>query len=196
MKATPHHDDRPGDARRLFFSFLKIGTFTFGGGYAMLPLLEREGVEKHQWASREEVVEIFGIAQAVPGVIAVNVATMVGYRVRGVAGSAAAVLGVATPSLVFMSLVALFFERFQEWAWVGYAFQGARAGVVVLVLGALRRMCRNTRASVFNFCVGCAAFAATAFFQFSAAWVVLTALAIGLLSDVFTRARAGEARDV
>ena len=196
MSNSTYQGDRLGRVRRLFFTFLKIGAFTFGGGLAMVPLIEREVVEKQQWAKHEEVLEMFGIAQAAPGVIAVNVAVVVGYRVCGVAGSVAAGLGVVLPSLALMCLIAVFFERFQALAWVGYAFQGARAGVVVLVFSALRRLCQHTRASWFNFFAGCAAFALTAFFQFNAAWVILMALAIGLLSDIFTRGRAGEARDV
>jgi len=170
--------------RRLFTTFLRIGAFTFGGGYAMVPLIEREVVEGRKWLKHEEILDIFGVAQSVPGVIAVNVATFTGHRVAGFWGALAAVLGVVLPSFFVICAIAVFFDRFRELAWVGHAFEGARAGVVVIIIGALRKLSHNVPASAFNFGVGCAAFAATAFFNVGAAWVILLAIATGLLASI------------
>ena len=174
-------------ALRLFTTFTKAGSLSFGGGYAMLPLIEREVVEKRHWMSHTEMLDIIGVSQAAPGAIAVNIATSVGYRVAGLPGCAAALLGVAWPSLLLMCAVALFFHRFRELTWVGYAFEGARAGVVVLIIGAMRRLCRKLHATVFNITLGTAAFAATALCKVSAAWVMLAALLIAWSLDTFAR---------
>ncbi len=177
--------DYAGRVRKLFATFLRIGAFTFGGGYAMVPLIEREVVEGRGWVTHEEVLDILGIAEATPGVIAVNMATFVGYRVAGFWGSLAATVGVVMPSLVIIGVIALFFERFQEWAWVGYAFAGIRAGVLVLIIGAVRKLGRHSRATIFNFAVGVGAFVLAAFSSLGAVWVILMALAAGMLLELW-----------
>ena len=182
------------DARllaRLFLAFSRVGAFTFGGGYAMLPMLEREVVDRRGWVSHADLLDMFGIAQAAPGVIAVNMATFTGRRVAGFWGSVAAVLGVAWPSVLVICAVALCFDRFRELKWVAHAFEGVRAGVLALIAAALRKLGRGLRPSAFNLATGCAAFAATAFFNAGAAWVILAAVAAGLLADVAGRKKNG-----
>ena len=117
----------------LFSSFFTIGLFTFGGGYAMLPMLQREVVEKRRWATEDELLDAFAIAQCTPGVIAVNTATYIGQKTKKIPGALLATFGVVLPSLIIISLIALVLESFDQYAAVGYAFAGIRVAVTVLV---------------------------------------------------------------
>ena len=180
-------------ARRLFVTFFRIGAFTFGGGYAMVPLIEREVVAERKWLRHEEVLDMFAIGQTAPGVIAINVSIFVGHRVAGILGAVAAVLGMVLPSLVFMSVVAMCFEQIKDNAWVGHAFSGVRAGVLVLILSAVQKLAKPLKATVFNFALGIAAFGAMVVLPkiFPAKsfvlWVLLAAACVGLLADVLAR---------
>ena len=120
--------------RELFFSFGRVGLFTVGGGYAMLPMLNSEVVEKHQWVTDEEMLDYYAIGQATPGVIAVNVASFVGYRQAGFIGSVVATIGIAFPSVVIISLIAAFLSGFQDNIIVQKAFAGIRIAVAVMIL--------------------------------------------------------------
>ncbi|MBE5997390.1 MAG: chromate transporter [Lachnospiraceae bacterium] len=118
---------------QLYCAFFRIGLFTFGGGYAMLPMLQKEVVEKHGWATEEELMDYYAIGQCTPGVIAVNTGTFIGSKNRGTAGAAAATLGVITPSLIIITLIAAFFTNFKSNEIVAHAFAGIRVAVTVLV---------------------------------------------------------------
>ena len=113
----------------LFRSFFMIGAMTFGGGYAMLPMLEREIVNKHKWGTQEELLDYFAIGQCTPGIIAVNTATFVGHKVKGVWGGIAATLGVVSPSLIIITVIAMVLENFMDILWVQNAFAGIRVAV-------------------------------------------------------------------
>lgn len=128
------------DYLRLFASFFKVGLFTFGGGYAMLPILQREVVEKHGWSTAEELLDCYAIGQCTPGVIAVNTATYIGYRRKGVLGSVLATAAVVLPSFIIISLIALFLRNFADNAYVQYAFMGIRVAVAVLVADSLIKL--------------------------------------------------------
>ena len=127
-------------ALKLFIAFFKIGAFTFGGGYAMIPLIQHEVTVKNKWVRDDDILEIVAIAESTPGPIAVNSATFVGYRVCGVLGSIAATVGVVIPSFLIMLCVFFVLDRFQELKPVQYAFMGIRACVLALVLKALLSM--------------------------------------------------------
>ncbi len=118
------------DLVQLLLRFLKIGAFTFGGGYAMIPLIEREVCEKQKWLKKEDMLEITAIAESTPGPIAINVATYVGNRVAGFPGAVLATLGVVLPSFLVIFLLSFALERFSELRAVRYAFFGVRAGVL------------------------------------------------------------------
>lgn len=124
----------------LFASFVRVGAMTFGGGYAMLPMLEREVVEKRRWASSEEIMDYFAVGQCTPGVIAVNTATFVGYSQAGVPGGIAATLGVITPSLAIITLIAALLTGFADQPWVKSAFAGVRVCVCVLIFNAVIKL--------------------------------------------------------
>ena len=124
----------------LFITFAKIGVMTFGGGYAMLPILQREVVENKGWATEEELMDYFAIGQCTPGIIAVNTATFIGQKQGGIAGGIIATLGVAFPSLIIISLLAAVITVFSHLVWVQYAFGGIRVCVCVLIFNAVVKL--------------------------------------------------------
>ena len=125
---------------QLFLAFAKVGLFTFGGGYAMLPILQREIVEKRQWATEEELMDYYAIGQCTPGIIAVNTATFIGGKRKGVPGSLATTLGVVAPSIVIITIIAAFVQNFQHIEAVQWAFEGIRAAVVALIASAILKL--------------------------------------------------------
>ena len=127
----------------LFLTFAKIGLFTFGGGYAMLSVIEHVCVAQKQWITHEDLVNVTVIAESTPGPIAINCATFVGYRQKGIAGAIAATLGVILPSFVIIYLISLFLDRFLEIAWVASAFKGIRVAVGILIVDVAVRMLRK-----------------------------------------------------
>lgn len=124
----------------LFFTFARIGAVTFGGGYAMLPILQREIVEKRNWAQEDELLDYYAIGQCTPGIIAVNTATFIGYKNKGVAGAISATLGLIFPSLVIIMIIAAFIQNFADLDIVKYAFCGVRVCVCVLIFDAVLKL--------------------------------------------------------
>ena len=129
---------------QVFAAFFKIGAFTFGGGLAMIPLIQKEAVENNGWVTDEDILEIVAIAESTPGPIAINSATFVGYRAAGVVGSAAATFGVVLPSFVVIFLISFVLRQFQQLPAVQYAFWGIRAGVVAMLIKSLWTMYKKS----------------------------------------------------
>ncbi len=129
----------------LFVTFAKIGLFTFGGGYAMIPLIEHTCVEKKQWITHDEMMDVTVIAESTPGPIAINCSTFVGYRRKGWAGAIAATVGMVLPSLIIIYLISLFLDRFLEITWIAHAFMGIRIAVGLLILDAALKMIRKMK---------------------------------------------------
>ena len=154
-------------AATLFFTFFKIGAFTFGGGYAMIPLIQRETVEKRKWISDADILDIIAIAESTPGPIAVNAATFVGYRVLGAAGAFCATFGVVLPSFLIILAVSRVLDAFESSRTVRYAFAGIRAGVLALIVRAFLPMYRQCPRHVTTYAVAAAAFLTVAFFHIS-----------------------------
>ena len=127
----------------LFWTFAKIGVCTFGGGYAMLPILQRELVEKRGWATEEQLADYYAVGQCTPGVIAVNTATFVGASQAGVWGGIIATLGLVFPSLVIILVIAAFLRNFMDNQWVVHAFNGVRAGVVALIFSSVIKLVKG-----------------------------------------------------
>ncbi len=165
----------------LFFSFAKVGVLTFGGGMAMLPMLQREIVEKRKWASEEELTDYFAIGQCTPGIIAVNTATFVGQKLKGVVGGIVATLGVVFPSLVIIVIVASFLNNFAELAAVQNAFAGVRICVCVLILNAVVKLWKKTVVDKATLVIFAAVFAAAVFTSISPVIFVLLAAAAGVI---------------
>ena len=127
----------------MFLTFAKVGVMTFGGGYAMLPILQREVVDNKGWATEEELIDYFAIGQCTPGVIAVNTATFIGQKYKGIPGGIFATLGVVFPSLIIISLLAGVIEAFSHIQWVQHAFGGIRVCVCVLILNAVVKLLKK-----------------------------------------------------
>ena len=137
----------------LFLTFARVGVCTFGGGYAMLPILQREVVEKKGWASNEELTDYFAIGQCTPGIIAVNTATFVGQKKKGVAGGILATLGVVFPSLVIITVIAAFLSNFADLEPVRHALAGVNAAVVALIASSVRKLGGTTLKNKAAWCI-------------------------------------------
>lgn len=172
---------------QLFFAFAKIGAVTFGGGYAMLPILQRDIVNKNGWATDDELLDYFAIGQCTPGIIAVNTATFIGYKQKGVLGGIAATLGVIFPSVVIISIIAAFVTNFAELPVVKYAFNGIRVCVCVLILNAVVKLSKGSLIDKWTCGIFAAVFILSMFLDISAAILVLAAGLAGYLIKRFTR---------
>ena len=165
---------------QIFLTFFKIGAFTFGGGYAMIPLIQREAAEKHGWVTEEDILEIVAIAESTPGPIAINAATFVGYRARGILGSAVATLGVVMPSFIIILTISGILRQFQENVYVQYAFRGIRCGVLALILKAMWGMYKKCKKTVPAYMVMAAAFVLVAFVKVPVIAVIIGCAAFGI----------------
>ena len=171
----------------LFATMFKIGLFTFGGGYAMIALLEREFVERKGWLEHDEFMDLITVSESTPGPIAINSATYIGYKTVGVLGSAAATLGVCIPSFVIIYLISLFFDAFLSLTLVASAFKGIQACVVFLILNAGIKMFRKLEKKPLSIIVFLAAFGCLIAFslfsvKFSTVFYILIGAAIGIVS--------------
>lgn len=153
----------------------------------MIPLIQREAVERKKWISDEDVVDIIAIAESTPGVIAVNSATFVGYRAAGFWGSLCATIGVTVPSFIIICIISLFFEQFRDNQWVGYAFQGVRCAIVLLMAKAVLKLGKGCKIESFHILIMAAAFGLTAFAGFDTILILLCAGLLGILYAVLQR---------
>lgn len=165
----------------LFLAFARIGGLTFGGGYAMLPMLQREVVEKKGWATEEELMDYYAVGQCVPGVIAVNTAVFVGTKVKGFLGAVAASLGVITPSVVIIVAIAAFIQSFSELPVVQNAFAGIRVGVCVLILSSIVKLFKKAIVDKFTFALFAVVFGLSVFVDVSPIIFVIIAAAGGII---------------
>lgn len=165
---------------QLFSSFCRIGGFTFGGGYAMLPMLQKEVVEKHQWATEDEVLDYFAIGQCTPGIIFVNTATFVGYKQKGVAGAIAATVGSVFPSVCIVMFIAAVLHNFAELAVVQHAFAGIRVVVSVLIINAVMGLRKKSITDKLCVIIALAAFLLSVCVDISPVMVVIGAAVIGI----------------
>lgn len=169
----------------LFATFFKIGLFTFGGGYAMISLIETETVERKKWIAGPDLLNIIAIAESTPGPIAINSATFIGYRVAGVLGSAFATLGVVLPSFVIIFAISFFVQEFLALELVSRAFKGIQATVTILILRAGLKMIKNLKKNVLSLVIATLSLAATVVislfdFNFSSVFIILIGAVIGL----------------
>ena len=175
---------------QVFSSFFKIGAFTFGGGYAMIPLIQNEAVEKRHWVTDEDILEVVAIAESTPGPIAINSATFVGYKAAGVLGSVCATLGIVLPSFVIILLLSFVLQQFQQVQAVQYAFHGIRAGVLALLVKALWTMYKKSPKGWVSYVVMGASFILTAFFDFNVIFVIIGCAVFGLVASLNMERRA------
>lgn len=173
----------------LFWSFCRIGGLTFGGGYAMLPMLQKEVVETHKWATEQELLDYYAVGQATPGVIAVNTATFIGYKEKGILGAIFATSGVVFPSLAIIMSIAGFIDSFSDSNIVQHAFSGIRVAVGVLILNALVKMVKGSVKDILGIILFVATFIISIFFNISVVYIVVASALIGIISDFINRKR-------
>ncbi len=173
----------------LFLTFAKIGLFTFGGGYAMIPLIQKEAGERRHWITEEELLEIVAIAESTPGPIAINAATFIGSRRGGFFGALSATLGMVTPSFAIILLLSFLLKEFQAFKPVAYAFRGIRAGVLALILKALWSMWKQAPKKAFSCVVMAAAFVCVALLKINVVFVIVGCAAAGLLFSLLAERR-------
>lgn len=180
-----------GKKLQLFLTFARIGAFTFGGGYAMIPLIQKETAEKRGWVSPEDILDVVAIAESTPGPIAINAATFIGYKTAGITGAACATLGVVLPSFLLIAGLAVLLQQFQALRPVRYAFWGIRAGVLALILRALWMMYRQCPKSGWAYALMGLAFICTAVLKFSVLPVILLCAGLGLAAHALRERRQG-----
>jgi len=170
----------------LFWTFFKIGLFTFGGGYAMIPLIESEVTLKHRWLTEKETLDLFIIAESTPGPVSVNSATYVGYKVAGLLGAFFATLGLALPSLLIIIVIALFYDQFMTLSWVQAAFYGIQAGVSILIIAAAIKLSHHLERNFYNIIallvvVGLQIYLSTVDFTISTIYFIITGFVLGIV---------------
>ena len=178
----------------LFLTMLKIGLFTFGGGYAMIALLENEFVSRKRWLDRDEFLDVAAIAESTPGPIAINAATYIGYKNAGVIGAIVATLGICLPSLTIIYVISLFFDTFLSLTYVAYAFKGIQVCVVYLILSAGFRMLKKMKKNPFTLIIMGATFTAMVTLsllavKFSTIFYILIGGIAGVVMYLIKRAR-------
>lgn len=167
---------------KLFFSFLKIGALSFGGGYAMLPLLHREIVEKRRWATEEEIIDFYALSQCIPGAISVNTATFVGRKNGGVPGGIAATLGVVFPSLIVIIVVSAILTNYSHLEIVRHAFAGVRACVSILIINSVVQMWKRSVTDKLTFIIFVLVFLGSALTGMSPVLFVILSLVAGIIA--------------
>ena len=171
----------------LLLIFLKIGLFSFGGGYGMISMFQAEIVEKRKWISQSEFADVIGIAEATPGPIAINVATYVGNLRCGIIGGLVATLGVVIPSFAIIIGISYIIDLVKENFWVAALFKGIRIGVLVLILKAFVTFCKNMRKDLYGFILCIAAFAIAFLTNISVIYIILGTILLSALGYVFAR---------
>lgn len=176
----------------LFLTFVKIGLFTFGGGYAMLALIENVCVEKKKWITHDEMVNITVIAESTPGPIALNCATYVGYKQKGLLGAIAASIGVVLPSFLIIFLISLFLDNFLQIKWIASAFKGIKIAVGILIIDAGIKMIKKMKKKPLPIIILVCAFIAMLLvdvfsLRFSTIFFILIAAAVGLVAFFIER---------
>lgn len=158
---------------------MSVGVMTFGGGYAMLPILTREVVEKRQWISQDEMIDYFSIGQCTPGIIAVNTATFIGYRRRGILGAAVATTGVVLPSVVIIVVIAVFLNSFMHLAWIQHAFAGIRIAVCALIASTVLKLVKRNANTWIKLAIAAIAFVCVALIGISPIYVTIAFAVFG-----------------
>ena len=177
----------------LFVTFAKVGACTFGGGYAMLPILQREVVEKKGWSTEEELTDYYAVGQCTPGIIAVNTATFIGCKYKGVPGGVLATLGVVFPSLIIITAIAAFLSNFADIPIVQHALAGINAAVVALIASSVRKLAKSNLKDAVSICIFLAGIVLAFFAGVSPVILIVCAGAVGYVSRTLA-GRKGEGK--
>ena len=175
-----------------FKIFFKIGAFTIGGGYAMVPLIENEIVDKHKWLSREDFVDLLAISQSAPGILAVNISIFIGSRLRGIRGSIVTALGTVMPSFLIILAIALFFHNYQDNAVVEKIFKGIRPAVVALIAAPTFKMAKSAKITRYNIWIPIVSALLIWLLGFSPIWIIIAAGIGGYLFQLCRKRNGGK----
>jgi chromate transporter len=181
-----HNDDKTS-LFKLFYTFASIGVITFGGGYAMLPFLEREVVQKNKWVSDTEILDYYSLSQCTPGIIAVNVSTFIGYKERGIRGAIAATLGMVFPSLVIITVIAAVLTNFKDNQYVSMAFSGIRVTVCAMITNSIIKLSKKSIVDKTTIAIFIAILISLFLLKISTILVVLIGIVLGLLTSALKK---------
>lgn len=179
--------DKWNKCKRLFLTFFKIGAFTFGGGYAMIPLIQKETVEREQWIGENDMLEVLAVAESTPGPVSINIATFVGYHIAGVAGAFCATAGVVVPSFCVVLILSFFLKRFESLKVVKYAFEGIRAGILALLVKTLISMGKQNPKNIFTYLMIGVSFIGAAILDISVLLVIIFCALAGLMISLIPK---------
>ena len=182
------------DLLNLYISWFKMGLFTFGGGYAMLPMIQREVIQKYKWATEDEIMDYYAIGQVTPGIIAVNTATFVGYKVKGIIGGICATLGVVSPSIIIISCICGLIQNFSDLPAVQSALRGIQVAVCVLMTTAVINLYKKGVKSVPTFAIFAAALLLNMFTNISTVILVILAGVCGYVLYTVQLKQGGETK--
>jgi chromate transporter len=177
----------------LYLAFVKIGAFTFGGGLAMMPIMQRELIEKRGWLTEEELIDYFAIGQSTPGIIAVNVSTFVGYKRLGVLGGIIGTIGVVTPSWVIIMLLAGAISSVDKYPLAQKALKGINVAVAALLTSVIVKFSKKTIKNIWNALFMLLAFALIYFLKVQSVWIIIAALVIGCLLTLYRQKKKARA---
>lgn len=166
---------------KLFIEFFKIGLFTFGGGLAMIPMMEKAVVDKHNWMTSEEIIDMIAISEATPGALGINVATFIGYRVGKIRGALVSTFAVILPSFIIVVIISLFYEAFMQIEVVKWAFLGIKAGICALILSACIKLFKKAPHNLFSIAIMILAIEIALFTSIQTIWIIVGGLILGLL---------------
>lgn len=173
-----------GDYKKLwelFIIVLKLGAFTFGGGYAMFPLMQREYTEKRGWFETQDMLDILAVSQSLPGMISINASIMVGYKMFGVLGAIVAVIGLSLPSIIVLSVLSFFYVQFRDNTYVNATLKGIRVAVIALLVQAVVKLGKTGVKKVFGWVMACGAFLVALIFSIHPVIIILASLFIGII---------------
>ncbi len=179
---------------KILIIFFKIGLFTIGGGYAMIPLIENEIVVKRDWISKEDFLDLLAISQSAPGVMAINIAIFIGYRLKGIRGSLASTLGVALPSFIIILSIALFFHNFKENQIVEKIFKGIRPGVVALIAAPTFNMAKLAKINRYTIWIPILSALVIWLLDFSPIWIIIMAGVGGFIWGKIQKKESGNSQ--
>ena len=170
---------------QLFWTFFKIGLFTFGGGYAMISIIHKESVEKHKWISEEDMNNIIVIAESTPGPIAINSSTFIGYKVGKIFGAIFSTIGVILPSLTIITLISIFLIYFKNLTVIEYAFKGIRAAIIILMIEAIIKLSKPLNKNALFYSLLIVSFMLNFVFKTSAISIIVIGVVIGIFRELF-----------
>ena len=176
----------------LFWTFFKIGLFTFGGGYAMISIIHKESVEKNKWISEDDMNNIIVVAESTPGPIAINSATFIGYKVGKFLGAVFAIIGVVLPSLIIITLISIFLDKFKDLKVIEYAFEGIRAAIIILMVEAIFKLSKPLNKNALFYSLLVISFILNFFFGVSAIILIITGIVLGIIRELINSKKVNE----